>query len=188
MAWSMGLLGASATLSLPAFELIQTTLISSDTASVTFSGLSSYSDYQHLQIRIVSRVSRSTSWGALLVTFNESVSGYKNHRLFGDGTSVVSNEVTNITSVLLNFPATGSLAETGAYGSGVVDILDAFSSTKNKTVRHLTGRHTAVNSEQRICLGSALWEATSPISSITFTEQNGNPIGTGSRFSLYGVR
>ena len=45
----------------PAYELLESTTLSSGASSVTFSGLSAYAtDYKHLQIRAVTQINKTT--------------------------------------------------------------------------------------------------------------------------------
>lgn len=182
MAWSMGLLGATA-VPVGAFDLLETTLISADTASVTFSSLGSYSDYKHLQIRTILAGS-STSTAQLYIRFNGiSSTSYARHFMRGDGTAVGVSAAINQTQIAFNF--IGSSSATSAFSAGVIDILDYSSTSKNTTIRSLEGQ---VNSlENFVRLESGLFNSTAAITSITMSPSLGNFIA-GSRFSLYGVK
>ena len=71
----------------------------------------------------------------------------------------------------------------------VTDIYDAFSSTKNKTVRNFTGVANAAGGN--ISMVSGLWVSTSAVSTITllaYSQGVASTFGVGARFSLYGVR
>lgn len=69
--------------------------------------------------------------------------------------------------------------------TSIVDILDFSSTTKNKTVRTLTG--SAYSATQQIKLMSGSWSNTAAITSITLFEIPG-AYQAGSRFSLYGLK
>jgi hypothetical protein len=183
--WNMGLLGASAPIAAGAYELIESTILTSQQASVTFSSIPQ--DYKHLQIRTVSRSSRS---GASLDVLNlrinsDSNNNYVGHRLFGNGSSVTSNShaIRDRADTSL-IPATNSA--TNHFGTGVIDLLDYTSTNKNTTIRGLSGMvDVATYSESR--LFSALYVNTSAVSSILLYANAGDLI-TGSRFSLYGIK
>jgi len=66
----------------------------------------------------------------------------------------------------------------------VLDILDAYSTTKNKTIRSLSGMTGGANNLQ---LYSGLWNNTAAISSLNIFPGATNFVA-GSRFSLYGIR
>ena len=72
MAWNMGLLGAvSPELVTGAYDLLETTTLTSSASSVTFSGLGSYTDYKHLQIRMV--IDSISDISVLFITLNSLI-------------------------------------------------------------------------------------------------------------------
>ena len=168
------------------YELIETTILGSTTASVTFSSLATYaSDYKHLQIRLTARTTRVETGANIILRLNgDTASNYNWHLLLGTGSSVLSLAGANQTYM---FGAWVAAANTTAnsYGVGVIDFLDSYSTTKNKTIRSLNG-HAA--SENNIRLTSGAWRNTNAISSITLLDGDGGNLVAGSRFSLYGSR
>lgn len=170
------------------FELIESIFIASTTASVTFNNLNLYAtEYKHLQIRGVARTSFATNYDILLARFNgDSGSNYSAHNLlatYGNGT--VSNGAAN-TSYTSPIICTGATNSSGYYGPFVVDVLDAFSTSKYKTTRSLSGiADGSTNRELRFSSGS--WRNFSAISSITFYGESGSFL-SGSKLSVYGVR
>jgi hypothetical protein len=120
------------------------------------------------------------------IRFNsDSGSNYSVHRLIGDG-SVYSTAATNTTSVINDFVA-GNTSPTGSFAGFVMDILDSYSTTKNKTTRTLVGRIVGTG-ETAVALVSGNWRNTGSITSVTFAPINGTNFIAGSRFSLYGIR
>ena len=160
------------------FHHLETVRLSSSAASVTFSNLSRYSDFQHLQIRISNKSAGINS--QLYLKFNgDSGSNYVIHELLGTGSNIESYAGVSQSRIqLVQMPPT-----TGFTG-GVVDILDPFETTKNKTTRMFSGQAEGVFNQIR--LGSGLWLNTSAITSITL--EGGVSISAGSRFSLYGLK
>lgn len=163
------------------YELISTTVLGSSAASVTFSGLGTYaSTYKHLQIRAVT-IRTGNEW-ALMQFNSDTTSGnyYFNHRLEGNGSSVASGAQSTVA---------GMVGASWSYQFGTVpnphitDITDAFSTTKNKTIRTLSGAATG-----RIALDSSLWMSTAAITSIAFKTIDASNWAIGSRFSLYGLK
>jgi hypothetical protein len=73
-----------------------------------------------------------------------------------------------------------------SWGAGVVDILDSFSTTKNKTIRSLTGKNG--NSTREIQVWSGAWRNTNSVTSITLSTSSLANISAGSRFSIYGIK
>jgi hypothetical protein len=172
-----------------AYEHLETVLLTGNQATIEFSNLNSTygSTYQHLQIRWVGRTDRAATNDPLRYTFNgNSTNIYSDHTLFGNGTSVLANE-TNSSSpyTTMHQGLAGNTADANVFGAGILDILDPFETTKNKTARGLyAGMQSA--SAYQIRLHSAGFFSTSAITSITF-----DPIGnfvSGTRFSLYGMR
>jgi hypothetical protein len=166
------------------YELISTTVLPSNAANVTFDVSTFASTYKHLQIRIVAGHTNEGAGNAVVIRLNgDTGSNYVFHELGGGGSSVYSVANTSQTfglAVALRQPLSNTV-----FGAGVVDILDAYSTTKNKTIRTLTGVASSPNSI--ILLGSGLRVSTEAVSSITLLPSAGN-LSTGSRFSLYGIK
>ncbi len=169
-----------------AYELISTTVLGSSQASVTFSSLNT-GVYKHLQIRMTTR--SSTTYGDdVILRFNaDSGSNYSHHLLVGNGSAVNSYNGTTQTFIKGGYTA-ASDQTASAFGAGVIDILDPFSTTKNKTTRNLTGAPLSGGSGSQVQLWSGAWYSTSAVTSITLTSYAAANFLTGSRFSLYGLR
>jgi hypothetical protein len=80
---------------------------------------------------------------------------------------------------------TAAGATANNFGFSVIDLLDPYSTTKNKTLRTLGGITDAA--QNRIDMHSALWINTASLTSWQLFPELGNFV-TGSRFSLYGIR
>jgi hypothetical protein len=178
---------------LGAYDLIQTTILGSTTASVTFSGLNEYiNTYKHLQLRMVGRSNRAAAMEYIKITFNgDTGSNYSWHRLSGQRSGGVTYNPASIASInqarmeALRFTSADAVAN--AYGAIITDIVDAYSTTKNKTIRNLGGAFATTN-ESEIELSSGNWRNTNAITSINIAPGGGTTFNTGSRFSLYGIR
>jgi hypothetical protein len=170
------------------YELIESYILGSSQSSITFSSLGTYSStYKHLQIRAVGRVTDSEfgSGDGINVRFNgDSGANYSNHQLFGTGSSVLSNAASSQNQTILQ-RFTDAASTANAYGAVVCDILDSFSTTKNKTIRLLGGN---ANNSSFIFLNSGAWYNTASITSIYLAPNVGTNFATGSRFSLYGIK
>jgi len=169
-----------------AFDLLETTTLTSSASSVTFSGLDSYAaNYKHLQIRGIVRSADAGKTDNLNVKVNNSTTGYISHRLYGNGSTVGSESNPDSTKWEFNFfPGNG--ATTGAYKPIILDILDYANTSKNTTARALHGVIESNEPIRRINLDSGLWANTAAITSISF--QMGSNILTNTRFSLYGIK
>jgi hypothetical protein len=164
------------------YELISTEILGATATSVTFSSLDTYaSTYKHLQIRIAATSAADARNG--FMRFNgDTASNYSSHQLLGAG-EVSSAALTSVSYMNLFY------ISSSAVGLAVVDIVDAFSTTKNKTTRTLQGATAAAT--LRISLASGSWRNTTGLTSIFIGANIANGADTfaiGSRFSLYGIR
>ena len=165
-----------------AYDLLETTVLTGTTSSITFSSIDQ--SYKHLQIRMVSRNSGDTS-GSLLRFNGDSGSNYATHRLYGFNDSVTSGALTSDTSMDLIAFSSNSLSSSADFGAGVIDILDYTNTSKNTTIRGIGGREQASSTSDFSVLLSGVWLNTSAVTSITLST---NTYAIGSRFSLYGIK
>jgi hypothetical protein len=186
----LGILAASGA-SAGSFDLLETQVLTGSASSVTFSSLNTYAAiYKHLQIRYVAKSDRSSGDGndAMIMTLNgDSGANYNSHILQGDGSSVVSGFETYQNAMEYTYIAGTGGNTTGAFGSGVMDLLDPFSTSKFKTRRTLVNNSLG-GSFKTVSISSAMWRNTAAISSITFDQRYGSNFVAGSRFSLYGIK
>lgn len=172
-----GILSAAGGVAVGDYELIESRILDTTASSVTFNSLGTYSTtYKHLQVRLAVRASDNSS-APLRARFNGSTSGYNVHYLYGNGSNVLSAAFLSLDKIAtINTQTT-----TGAFSVVVMDILDAYSTTKNKVTRHLSGTASEVG------LASNLWANTAAVSSMEWF-LDGKNLAVGSRFSLYGIR
>jgi hypothetical protein len=163
------------------YELISTSLITTNTASVSFDVSSLASTYRHLQLRVVGRDSAATDESTYFLRLNSDTTNanYNYHGLVGLGSSVISFSAT----AGITLPIAGANQTANSFIGSVYDILDPFSTTKNKTIRGLGGHTALIN---RIALVSGLWRNTNSVTNITLASVANFVSGT--RFSLYGIR
>jgi hypothetical protein len=195
MAFSLALLGASA-YEAPfssSYDLLETEILAANQTSVTFSNLNNYAaDYQHLQIRATVRDNRNVQYN-LQETYMQingvTSSIYRAHRLQGEGSSVISDDIGSATSMFV-IRGSSSNAPANVFGAGVIDILDAFNSNKNTTIRSFGGNYTTNNNlgdRQVVQLLSGLFNSTAAVSSLSLFPASASFVA-GSRFSLYGLK
>ena len=169
------------------YELISTTILGSAQSSVVFDVSSYASTYKHLQIRATVRTDRGANEDILGIRFNgDTGSNYVTHLLYGTGSSVASGSTFSggpHTYIYSAFTAAGSNTA-NAYSGHVVDLLDAYSTTKNTTMRQFFGQPAG----NLVGLFSGLWRDTSALSSITLFPAIGTNLNANSRFSLYGLK
>lgn len=173
------------------YDLISTTVLGSNTASVTFDVTGLGSTYKHLQIRMVAQSTSTDNsgwrWVRLQGTFNSDTtnSNYAIHQLYANAGSAFSYAETSSRK---GYGIAARNSEAG-FSASIIDILDAFSSSKNKTSKTIYGM-TGSNSSNDSTSGmlSHLWMNTSAITSINITTEDGSNFKTGSRFSIYGSK
>ena len=183
------MLAGNAAFSPSAYHLLETQVLSSSASSVTFTGLGSYTDYKHLQIRMTARNDITANTISTVLTFNgDTGSNYAHHKLEGDGSSVSSDAGTSRSNIDLEVTPAANAAS-NIFDAKVIDILDFASTNKNTTVRALNGLVDSSISRTRIYLLSGVYLSTNAITSITLDQAiaSGNFVA-GSRFSLYGVK
>ena len=163
------------------YELISTTILTGTQADLTFSSLGTYSStYRHLQIRYVVNVNGGGTRHRLRVN-GDTGNNYATHLLLGTGSVVNSAAAASTSQISLGSGTDG----VGAWQTAVIDVLDAYSTTKNKTIRTLAGNTSGGSTE--IALTSGVFLSTASITSLTVRTDTGSFI-TGSRFSLYGIK
>jgi hypothetical protein len=164
------------------YELIATANGNGSSGTINFSSIPA--DYKHLQIRWTARNTSNPSSGFqwIQVRFNDlSTSIYASHNLRGALTAVTSSAFTSADSINLRDSMALSNETTGVVYSGVLDILDYVSTTKNKTVRAIYGHHSGVS------LFSGFINNQAAVSKISLIAGLG-AYSTISRFSLYGLK
>ena len=171
---------------LPAYDLLETEILTGSQSSITFSNLASTygTDYQNLQIRAVARTDRAQINDALAITFNgDGGNNYAIHHIYSTGGSVGGGQASPYAYIIGAYVAAGSSAA-GAFGSLNLNINDPFSSSKNTTIEGLAGNE----SPEPVGYFSGLWNNTAAIDSINLRPGIGSNLVSGTRISLYGLR
>jgi len=166
-----------------ALFLIQRQTATGSETSITFNSIPS--TYSHLQVRMMVRLTATgTTPNDFKLNINGTTSTYRDHHINGNGSTVTANNDTTTYLPLYNFPRAGMTAN--SFGVGVIDIDDYTSSTKNKTLRMISGwKETSANGQ--LWLYSGLWVNTNPITSLTFAPQSG-AFAASTTFALYGIK
>ena len=142
LGFPLGILSAAgaAVVDTGAYELISSTILGGTAASVTFSNLGDYSStYKHLQLRVLDRQTGAPTEQLGFIKLN-GADGTRSHLLYGTGASVAS--IDQASYIAAYGIANGDTAN--VFTGRVIDILDAFSTTKNKTLRMLQGDRKSV--------------------------------------------
>ena len=171
-----------------AYDLLETEILTGSQASVTFSNLNSTygADYQHLQLRMVTRDDRTVAANVVRIQFNgDTGSNYSNHNLYATGSTVASGASASQTDTIVGL-SSSSYASANIFGASILDILDAFETTKYTTTRSLCGVYAV--GENYAWLASGSWQNTAALTSISLKPSGGVNFVSGSRFSLYGLK
>lgn len=177
-----------------AFDLLETTVLAVDTASVTFSNLNNYSKYKHLQLRIVGKDSfASSSQSYLWMRFNGVATGlpYSHHYLYSWSDNGTARSIASFGNNQIEiWTALASTTGTNVYSGAIIDILDFSNANKNTTIQCLAGADRGDSGGlANISLTSGFWNNTAAVTSIFLSSGVGGAnLRAGSRFSLYGVK
>jgi hypothetical protein len=149
---------------------------SSGTSAIDFTNIPD--TYKHLQIRFGYETG---DWGTLRFNNDTTAGNYRGHNLSGySGGTTGSGTSDNII-----YEPHGSNGGGRNTYSGVIDILDYTSMTKNKVTRSLEGCN--YNTGGEVYFTSGLWMSTAKITRITLTRNSTN-FGQYSQFALYGIK
>lgn len=188
-----GIHGGGTPASTNSYESIDTYLIGSGGSSgITFSAIPS--TYKHLQIRAMVRETRSTyGISEFNMTFNsDSGANYSHHGLWGDGSGSADASGNASTNYIRVGNGTFGTNTGNSFGAGIIDILDYANTSKNKTMRALTGvdvNGTVGGIGGRVGLFSGEWYNTAAITSITLTPASpATDFNQYSHFALYGIK
>ena len=178
--------GAGAAGAAGAYEWLETQVLGTAAASVTFSNVDTNyaSTYQHLQLRVVARTDRANALDRLDILLNgDTGTNYSAHELQGSGSLVQSAGYANLARAESGYISGGNNTAS-SFGVSIIDILDAFETTKYTTMRALSG---VTGSATYIVLFSSSWRNTAAVNEIKLDNISSN-FAIGSRFSLYGLR
>lgn len=161
--------------------LASVTVGSGGTDSIEFFGIPG--NYKHLQIRF--SFLTTANGGSPLVRFNgDTSSNYSNHLIYGSGTSAATGYNVSNTGMYIGGSNTGTNSTYPMVG--IIDVLDYNSTSKNKTIKTLSGLDSNGNGE--ISLYSGAWyNSSSPVSYVKIYAPS-RTISEYSSFALYGVK
>jgi len=182
----LGIIASSKFAAAGDFESIATASVGSGgVADVEFTSIPA--TYTHLQLRVLSRTTRSgQNFNNVALQINSDTgANYNAHLLRGDGSSAISDNDVSASSLIFNAQAAAD-ATASVMGAFVMDILDYANTNKYKTVRSLFGVDN--NGSGLVGLMSGAWRSTSAITSIKlFSVASGN-LAQYSHFALYGIK
>ena len=181
-----GTIGSYATTvaSTNSFESIATYSLSSATSSVTFSSIPT--TYKHLQIRTM--IMNSSVQNNFTVNINGDFgTNYASQQVQHTGSTATRNSNGGLTSMVYF----GLVEPSSLFPfTSVIDILDYQSTSKNKSVRGLSGQDgngTGTITNWRIQQSSGLWYNTAAVTSVTLSIPS-QTMGQYSSIALYGIK
>ena len=180
-------------LSSPSFESIASANGTGASNTITFSSIPS--TYKSLQIRIFGKDASTSAQvpATAAITFNGAGATYSVHYMYGASTGgLIANGTGNFAEMQIPyaFPTSRTIApsQVNIYGALIVDIIDYASTSKNKTIRTISG----VDGNQAYLgyvaqISSGAWYDTAAVSSISI-KTNISVFTTGTTMALYGVK
>jgi hypothetical protein len=172
-----------------AFVSIATATGTGSSGTITFSSIPS--TYTSLQIRVLSKATRTASFGSNdgYLRFNgDTGSNYAYHYLIGDGSSAsAAGGASQTTMRIARIDQSSYAGLSNIMAVGIIDIHNYASTTQNKTVRYMTGNDTNNVGDGQINLGSGLWASTSAVNQVEIY-LSGTNFTTSTVISLYGIK
>jgi hypothetical protein len=180
------------------YESIATVTVGSTAqSSITFSSIPS--TYKHLQIRMFAKTDRATyahdDFGIKLGNGSiDSGNNYSCHKIQSEYVSGYTNVyAAGAADTTMYFIGSAiSTAGNGAFGVGIIDILDYTDTNKHKTVRAISGGdcNGAVSGYlPNLVFGSGSWRNTASVDTISiYPSGGGSNFVQYSSFALYGIK
>ena len=163
---------------------IATTVVGAGGSStITFSSIPQ--NYEHLQLRLLSR-SSGVDYGIIVKLNSDAGSNYYRHYLYADGSTIASGGDASAFSGALFLYSALSSGTANVYSANIVDVLDYANTNKYKTMRNLNG--SDFNGSGFVSLSSALWNSTAAVNSITLTIYGGHNFVQYTHAALYGIK
>lgn len=182
--WNLGLLGAAGGIATGSYELLSTVILGDNSSTqVQFISNQEWDSYDYLQLRASARIqySGSPTGGNIAVYLNGTTSNYANQFLRASGTN---NVISGVESgpYINRIPYTTA---TNQFGSFILDLADINNTSKLSTYR--TSGGSALSYANWIDVGSGGYFSSDQVTSIEIKARE-YTLGSGSRFSLYGIR
>ena len=164
------------------YESIASAAGTGSSGTITFSSIPS--TYKHLQVRFRA-LANTTGTDPYFRINGVSTTTYDWHSVAGNGSAVSLFGSPGDDGIRLMYGADGG---TTYPMSGIIDIHDYASTTKNKTIRTLAGQDLNGTYGGPVVLSSGLFRSTNAITSLSLILIGGPVFTTASVFSLYGIK
>lgn len=170
------------------YDLLQTEYLSANATTIEFNNLSTYATmYNAFQIKFSARVTENI--GGNIGTFyvnvnNDTNANYSRHilRWNPNNSSTPTSSGLSGTATPDVGHATGSGAGAGVFATGIMEIVDPFSSSKNLVIKTMSG---SVN-PQEVGTFSVMWNNAQALDVLSFETYGVHSFVPYTRFSLYG--
>jgi len=164
------------------FYSIATVTGTGSSSTITFSSIPS--TYKALQIKTNFIVSAATT---VWVRLNgDATANYIRHGLVGSQSTATAYGNTGQNYIVFAGMSAGQIGTTTYPTTAIVDILDYTNTSKNKTVKGISGTEFNATGGE-VDLSSGLWLNTAAITSITIGNTSSANFSTSSTFALYGI-
>ena len=161
---------------------LATVSLTSSASSIVFSGIPA--NYTHLQVRAIARDTTSGSGmsNSYLRLNSDADANYAWHYLMGNGSSTTASYGGPYSIRSIVTPKAGDTAN--SFSATVIEILDYANTSKNKTLKTITG--TNLNTSGEVYLQSGLWMSGAAVTSILIGANTS--FAANSHFALYGIK
>lgn len=165
------------------YTLIASQTMTGNTTTVTFSSIpSTYTDLKFVVSARASINPYSAAWADSQLYFNGSNTSLVNRDIAGNGSTVTSNNGSNIT---IRIPSSGATAST--FGNTEIYIPNYNSTSAYKPMSIEMSTENNANSSRLEAI-AGLWSSNSAITSITITGIDSAQFVQYSSFYLYGIK
>jgi hypothetical protein len=161
------------------FHHLETVKLGANASEVVFSNLQQYSvDYDHLQLWWNCKGTSGSNQAILFAQFNGDTTqtNYWRHIILAEGGGRGVYSYQGVAASL------GYTSAATLFAQGIAEITDAFSTTKTKSVRSISGGDATY-----IHFHNSVWNSTASITSIRLFPESAS-FAAGSDFYLYGVK
>jgi len=166
------------------YTLIDKTTLGSSQATVSFTGLASFSStFTDLLVKVSARSDSSTT--GINIQFNSNSSNYSMKRLYGTGSGSPASDSGGGSTYISNTMIVDNGYTANTFGNGEIYIPN-FSSSNDKCLSvDGVSENNATTALMMMTAGS--WSDSAAITSIQLTSNVGNFV-SGSSFYLYGIK
>lgn len=155
-------------------------------STITFSSIPT--TFQHLQVRMITRLSSSSTTDVYMRFNGNSSAVYNEGHLRGAAPSTTGAYNVADSTYFTALQSTGTGSTSDLFGVSIIDIFNYNRSNAHKAIRSVYGNCHLATSNGQVRFAGGLFASQTAITSIVFTDSNAGNFLTGSLISLYGIR